>query len=85
MGATKSGREQYRIWVIDALRALGGEASPREVYKWVREHRPVAHEDIVSHEARGEPLYEKELRWARKDLFDRGVIGSPERGRWSII
>jgi hypothetical protein len=85
LGAAAASREQYRIWVVEALRALGGEASPADVQRWIRDNRAVPSEDLSGLTADGDSLFRKEVRWARLDLFHSGVIGSPRRGVWKLI
>lgn len=80
---TAASRKTYREWVVKALRELG-PARPRQVYDWIRSHESVPAADLAGLAVRGENLFEKTVRWARKDLFDEGVILAPERGVWSL-
>lgn len=76
-------REAYKKWVINALRVLG-PATPGQVYDWIRANEAVPAADLSSSTSDGENLFEKTVRWARKDLFDEGTVLSPERGVWSL-
>jgi len=78
-------RESYRKWVMSALRAIG-PASPARVYAWIRENEAVPPCDLITSTADGkDTVFEKNVRWARKDLFDEGAVASPARGIWSLI
>lgn len=81
--ASPAPREMYREWVVNALRDLG-DASPAAVYDWIRANEPVPLADLNGQTTDGENLFEKTVRWARKDLFDQGIIASPKRGFWSL-
>jgi len=76
-------RKTYKGWVIDALHALG-PSNPKQVYDWIRAHKAVPAADISGSTSDGENLFEKTVRWARKDLFDEGTVLSPKRGLWSL-
>ncbi len=80
----KAGREQYRAWVVDALRALG-RTSPKAVYAWIRSNCPVPAEDRATTTADGECLFEKEVRFARWELRRAGEINGRTRGVWDLM
>ena len=62
--------EDYRRWVEHALTALG-PATPAAVTQCIRAND-------------GENLFEKNVRWARFQLSQEGVITSPKRGVWAL-
>jgi hypothetical protein len=75
---------QYRDWVVDALRDLGPSA-PGRVYDWIRVNRPIPSSDLEGTTSDGKDvLFEKNVRWARLQLFKAGVISSPARGVWAL-
>ncbi|WP_373288266.1 winged helix-turn-helix domain-containing protein [Chelatococcus reniformis] len=70
--------------MIKALKALG-PSTPGQVYTWVRTNETVPASDLARSTADGkDTLFEKEIRWARKDLFDKGIVVSPTRGVWAL-
>jgi hypothetical protein len=76
-------REKYKGWVVNALRAIG-PATLSDVYDWIRANEHVPSADLSGSTPDGENLFKKTVRWARKDLYDAGIVLSPARGIWSI-
>ena len=75
--------EDYRRWVEHALTALG-PATPAAVTQCIRANEPVPAVDRSGTTADGENLFEKNVRWARFQLSQEGVITSPKRGVWAL-
>ncbi|MCD1645315.1 winged helix-turn-helix domain-containing protein [Aurantimonas coralicida] len=75
--------DDYRRWVEHALLALG-PSTPASVYRWIRDNEPVPAADLSGTTADGQNLFEKNVRWARFQLRDAGVVMSPTRGVWSL-
>lgn len=80
---TVASRKTYCLWVINALKALG-PSTPKQVYDWIRKNETVPAADLSGLTADGENLFEKEVRFARLDLFQDGTIKSPKRGVWAL-
>jgi hypothetical protein len=74
-------RDDLQDWVLEALRAVGGEAHLVEVTRTVWE----AHRADL--EASGDLFYtwQYDLRWAATKLRHRGLLDTAERtGRWRL-
>lgn len=76
-------RTTYCRWVFDALTALG-PSTPISVYDWIRKNQPVPAADLSGLTSDGQNLFEKEVRFARLDLFQEGTVLSPKRGVWAL-
>lgn len=79
-----SGRQEYKKWVLNALRNLGGQGTARQVTMWIKNNCAVPPNDHVKTVSKGESFFAKEVRWARKDLFDAGLVTSPQWGLWQL-
>jgi len=75
---------QYFAPVLDALRALGGKASPAEVYPWIREHIDVPAEEIEGVNKGGQSKFENKVAWARFYLTKAGLLDGSKRGIWAL-
>ena len=76
-------RHDYDDWLVDALRELGGKATPVQISKWVWKH----HETDLR--GAGDLFYtwQYDLRWAANRLRRRGVmlpVESSPRGVWVL-
>lgn len=75
-------RDVLQVWLVEALRSLGGSASVLDVSKEVwRRHQP----DI---ENTGDLVYtwQYDLRWAAHKLRKEGRLAANERGGpWRLI
>ena len=71
--------ETYCGWVINALRVLGS-ATPKQVYRWIRDNETVPEAELAGITPDGENLFEKNVRWARFTLRKRGAV-SDRTGR----
>ncbi len=70
--------------VIDAIKALGGSARPREVYKYIAKTLNLP-DDILNEEKKsGGSRYENQVAWARFYLAKAGIIDSSRHGVWSL-
>jgi hypothetical protein len=75
-------REDLQEWLVDALHALGGAASPKEVCRYIWTH----HEDDLR--SGGDLLYtwQYDIRWANQILRDKGITKtSNPTGIWRLI
>lgn len=77
-------RYRYMAGVLDSLRALGGTASIGSVYDWLIEQEIAYPNDLTTLQADGGSRFHKEVRWARKELFDAGLLRAPDRGTWAL-
>lgn len=77
-------RYRYMAGVLDSLRALGGEAAVGRVYEWLVEQKIAYPDDLTTLQSDGGSRFHKEVRWARKELFDAGLLMAPDRGTWAL-
>jgi restriction system protein len=70
--------------VLDALRALGGSARPREVKDWVLERVELSEEDRTRMLKSGQNAVENEIAWARDYLKRLGFIDPSVSGVWRL-
>jgi restriction system protein len=70
----------YMPRVLDALRAMGGAAKPRDVYDWVAKEIKLPEEKRWERDAKGNFHFQNQVQWARQHLFwggsARGVAKS---------
>ena len=86
MSSTKRQAEFVRWFrpLLDALRALGGSASPREALDRIAaaEHVPEQTRDTILKS--GQEGFYNQVHWARQYLVWEGLIESGRRGVWSL-
>ena len=75
---------QYFGPLLDALRALGGSASPGEVVAQIA--YDLALPDDVQNEVTpsGVPRFANRVAWARFYLYREGLLGASQRGIWNL-
>lgn len=83
----KSGQSEFVRWfgpLLQALRDLGGSASPREAIERVAENEKVPDElrNVVLKS--GQERFYNQVQWARQYLVWEGFIESGRRGVWSL-
>ncbi|MCP5299077.1 MAG: AAA family ATPase [Chromatiaceae bacterium] len=75
---------KYFGLVLDALRALGGSASPHDVYAWIKERFDVPAEELKAKTQGGQSRFENDVGWARFYLTKAGLIDGSKRGTWAL-
>jgi len=70
--------------VLRALRALGGEGKPKDVFDWIGEHELAAESEIGAVTKGGNPSFENRVGWARFYLVKAGLIDDRHRGIWRL-
>jgi 5-methylcytosine-specific restriction protein B len=70
--------------VLHALRVLGGEAKPKDVFEWIAEHEPTAKSEVGTFTKGGNPSFENKVGWARFYLVKAGLIDDKHRGLWRL-
>ena len=70
--------------ILDALRALGGEAGRRVVIEKVKELAGVTEEGFNETYQDGRSKYENQVDWARYYLVEAGLIRNKQHGRWTL-
>jgi restriction system protein len=66
--------------VLDALRALGGKASPRECSDWIAEKFKLPAEVLDAKMKSGSARFHNQVQWARQYLAWEGMLDSAQRG-----
>jgi restriction system protein len=76
---------ELEIPLLEALRDLGGEASPKKIYPLVTARFPqLTQEDLTVTLKHGERKWLNRIQWARQALITVGDMASPQRGGWAI-
>ncbi|MFY8092786.1 MAG: AAA family ATPase [Niveispirillum sp.] len=70
--------------VLEALRSLGGTATPDKVSAWIRKHKEVPADDIDGVNKSGQSKFENKVAWARFYLAKVGLIDAAKRGVWAL-
>jgi restriction system protein len=74
----------YMPATVEALRALGNSARPKEVVAAVERLVTVPPEDLVNRTKSGQTLFENDVHWCRAYLARAGYIDSTQRGVWRL-
>jgi len=71
--------------LLDALRELGGEASPEQVAAWIRQRLSIPQAELDETTKGGQQSrYENKVGWARFYLAKAGLIDGSRRGHWVL-
>jgi restriction system protein len=85
--AARAGQAEFVRWfgpLLDALRDLGGSASPREAVDRIAETERVPNELLNAALKSGQSRFYNQVHWARQYLVWGGLIDSGKRGVWSL-
>jgi len=88
MSKKKSEKTEFVKWfgpVLDALRALGGSATPKEITEWIGEELKIP--DIIlteRYEKSGALKFPNQLAWARQYLVWEELLATSKRGVWAL-
>jgi hypothetical protein len=85
--ATQDKNWHFAKWmgpVLDALRALGGSGTPKDVGHKIRETLGLPDSDITETNKSGQTKFYNEVAWARKNLVWEGLIDGTQRGIWTL-
>lgn len=77
-------RYLYMVGILDGLRSLGGAAGTHQIYDWLVANGLAYTDDLTIIQSDGGTRFHKEVRWARKELFDANLIDAPGRGVWAL-
>lgn len=83
----KNGQSEFVKWfapLLQALRDLGGSASPREAIERIAEIEKVPDSDRSVILRSGQERFYNQVMWARQYLVWEGFIESGRRGVWSL-
>ncbi len=75
---------QWMPYILDALRELGGSATPREVSDAVARLAKVPDEKRFAKLGGGGLRFPNQVAWARQNLVAEGFLTSPKRGIWML-
>ncbi|GAB2492883.1 restriction endonuclease [Algoriphagus taiwanensis] len=71
--------------VLEALRALGGSAKPREISEWIGENYNLPEEVLnEKYEKSGQLKFPNQIAWARQYLVWEGLMDSSKHGIWAL-
>jgi restriction system protein len=70
--------------LLDALRKLGGSATPEEAVEQIAKDLGVTDEEQDEKLPSGEPRFKNQIAWARFYLVRDGMLDSSKRGVWSL-
>jgi restriction system protein len=85
--AQRTGQAEFVRWfgpLLDALRDLGGSASPREAVDRLAVAERVPTELLNATLKSGQSRFYNQVQWARQYLVWGGLIDSGKRGVWSL-
>lgn len=88
MSKKRTGKAEFVRWfgpVLDALRALGGSAKPKEITEWIGEEYKIPDEILNErYEKSGVLKFQNQLAWARQYLVWEELLASSKHGVWTL-
>jgi len=88
MSKKRTGKTEFVKWfgpILDALRALGGSAKPREITDWIGVEYNIAEEVLNErYEKSGVLKFQNQLAWARQYLVWEELLASSKHGVWTL-
>lgn len=88
MSKKKNRSAEFIKWfgpVLEALRALGGSAKPREISEWIANNLNLS-DDILNsrYEKSGQLKFQNQIAWARQYLVWDELLDSSKHGVWTL-
>jgi len=88
MSKKRTGKTEVGKWfgpVLDALKALGGSAKPKEITEWIGEKLNIP-DTILNerYEKSGVLKFQNQLAWARQYLVWEELLASSKHGVWTL-
>ena len=83
---SKKGQTYYVTWMgplLDALRELGGSATPRDVSAQIARKLNLSKETTEATVKSGANRFHNQVQWARQYLVWEGLLDDGSRGRWT--
>lgn len=83
----KKAKAEFVKWMgplLDALRDLGDSATPQEASDYIAQAQAVSDEKREQLLDSGAPRFHNQVCWARQYLVWEGLIGSAQRGIWTL-
>ena len=84
LAALVPARAYYMINLLDVLRALGGTAHRRAVFEYMIEQGIARQADLETIQTDGGTRFRKHVDFARKELFDGGLVEDGGPGIWYL-
>jgi restriction system protein len=88
MSKKKTGKTEFVKWfgpVLEALRALGGSAKPREISLWIGEKYKISDSVLNKrYEKSGVLKFQNQLAWARQYLVWEELLATSKHGVWTL-
>ena len=88
MSKKKKGHADFIKWfgpVLEALKALGGSAKPREIAEWIGKDQNIPDEILnARYEKSGQLKFPNQIAWARQYLVWEELLDSSKHGVWTL-
>lgn len=87
MAKRKKGTAEFVQWMaplLDALRAKGGSARPKEVTGWIEKQLNLLREVTEATSKTGVNKFYNQVAWARQYLVWEGLLDDRRRGIWTL-
>ncbi len=88
MSKKRTGKTEFVKWfgpVLDALRALGGSAKPKEITKWIAEKGNIPDNVLNERYAKSGGLkFPNQIAWARQYLVWEELLAASKHGVWTL-
>lgn len=88
MSKKKNGQAEFIKWfgpILNALRALGGSAKPREIAEWIGETHNIPDNILNTRYAKsGQLKFPNQIAWARQYLVWEDLLESSKHGVWAL-
>lgn len=88
MSKKKKGQAEFIRWfspVLEALKALGGSAKPREIAEWIGEKYNVPDNILNAKYEKSKQLkFPNQIAWARQYLVWEDLLDSSKHGIWTL-
>lgn len=84
----KSRKSEFLKWfgpILEALRALGGSAKPKEISQWIGQKYNLPDDVLNARYKKSNILkFQNQLAWARQYLVWEELLASSKRGIWTL-
>jgi restriction system protein len=88
MSKKRTGKTEFVKWfgpILDALRALGGSAKPKEITQWIGKKCNISDEFLHERYAKSGVLkFQNQLAWARQYLVWEELLAASKHGVWTL-
>jgi len=88
MSKIRNGKSEFIKWfgpILDALRALGGSAKPKEITFWIGENLKIPDEILNERYTKSKALkFPNQIAWARQYLVWEDLLAASKHGVWAL-